>query len=324
MTVDAKILGALRNAGANGLTPAALAARVGESPKAIAARLAALQRLGYDIESSPHLGYRLVSEPDILNADDLLSRLPEARIVGRDIQVFQETSSTNDIAEKLARDGVAEGVVIFAESQTKGRGRLGRKWMSPAGQGLWFSVLLRPPLPPGSVTQLTIAAATAVARAIRTQTGLAPEIKWPNDILLGGRKTVGILTELSAEADRVRYVIIGIGVDVNVIEFPPELAGVATSLAQAAGRRFVRSEIAAAILRELDRDYARLARGEFAAVAEEWEEQCVTLGQRVRILTGDRTLTGRAETLDTDGALLLRTDHGHLERIVGGDVSLER
>jgi BirA family biotin operon repressor/biotin-[acetyl-CoA-carboxylase] ligase len=324
MTLDAKILSALRNADETGISASLLAANVGENSAAISQRIAELCRLGYDIESTPHLGYRLLSAPDVLHADDLLSRLAPGRVIGRDIQVFQETNSTNDVVEKLARDGVAEGVVVFAESQTKGRGRLGRKWISPEGQGLWFSVLLRPPLPPASATQLTIAAATAVARAIRLETGLSPEIKWPNDILIHGKKVVGILTELNAELDRVRYVIIGIGVDVNVDEFPADLVETATSLATAAGKYLIRAEIAAAVLRELDVDYSRITRGEFAALAEEWEQQCITLGRRVQIHIGERTVAGRAESLDNDGALLLRTDHGHLERIVGGDVVLDK
>jgi BirA family biotin operon repressor/biotin-[acetyl-CoA-carboxylase] ligase len=324
MTLDAKILSALRRADETGVGAEALATQVGESAAAIHQRVTELCRLGYEIEPTPYSGYRLLSTPDLLHADDLLSRLPGSTIIGRDVRVFQETSSTNDVVEKLARDGVAEGVVVFAESQSKGRGRLGRKWISPAGQGLWFSVLLRPQLSPAAVTQLTIAAATAVARAIRAQTGLVPEIKWPNDIWIQNKKAAGILTELSAELDRVRYVIIGIGVDVNVAEFPEELASVATSLALAAGTNFSRAELACAILQELDSDYARIRRGEFAALAEEWEQQCVTLGQRVRIQIGDRTVTGRAESLASDGALLLRTDHGHLERIVGGDVTVEK
>jgi BirA family biotin operon repressor/biotin-[acetyl-CoA-carboxylase] ligase len=324
MTLDAKILLALRGADETGISPSSLATRVGEKASTISEHITGLCKLGYDIESTPHLGYCLLSSPDVLHADDLLSRLSPGQVVGRDIQVFQQTSSTNDVVEKLARDGVAEGVVIFAETQTKGRGRLGRKWLSPEGQGLWFSVLLRPQMPPGSVTQITIAAATAVARAIRQETGLAPQIKWPNDILIQGQKVVGILTELSAEIDRVRYVIVGIGVDVNVHDFPSELSAVATSLALAAGKTFIRAEIAAAILKELDSDYGRITRGEFGALAEEWEQQCITLGARVKIHIGDRTVTGRAESLDADGALLLRTEHGHLERIVGGDVVLEK
>lgn len=324
MTLDAQILSALRRAGADGIGAATLALRLRQESAVVTQRVSALCDLGYEIQSTPHFGFRLVSVPDLLHADDLISRLSPQRIVGRDIQVFQQTSSTNDVAEKLARDGVAEGVVVFAESQTKGRGRLGRKWISPAGQGLWFSVLLRPRLPPASVTQLTIAAATAVARGIRTQTELAPQIKWPNDILIRGKKVAGILTELSAELDQVRYVVIGIGVDVNVNEFPAELNGVATSLAIEAGRHLVRAEIAAAILQELDADYARIKRGDFAALAEEWEQHCLTLGRRVQIHIGERTVRGRAESLDNDGALLVRTEHGHLERIVGGDVTLEQ
>ena len=323
MTLDAQLLRELRNAH-DGMGVALLAARLARGPSVVTARIIELQRLGYEIESSPHFGYRLVRSPDLLHADDLLSRLAPEQVIGRDIHVFQETSSTNDVVEKLARDGVREGVVVFAEAQTKGRGRLGRRWLSPPGEGLWFSVLLRPELPPASVTQLTIAAATAVARAIRSQTGVSPKIKWPNDILIAGRKVVGILTELSAEQDRVSHVILGIGVDVNVTEFPAELQGVATSLAAAAGRRFNRAEIAASILQELESDYGRVQRGGFTELAEEWERNCITLGQRIRIHIGSRTLTGRAESLDNDGALLLRSDYGHLERVVGGDVVMEQ
>jgi BirA family biotin operon repressor/biotin-[acetyl-CoA-carboxylase] ligase len=324
MTLDAQILSELRRAGLEGIGSATLSLRVRQEPAVVAQRITELGRLGYEIVATPHFGFRLAGAPDVLHADDLISRLPQPRVIGRDIQVFQQTSSTNDIVDKLARDGVREGVVVFAETQTRGRGRLGREWLSPPGQGLWFSVLLRPQLPPSQVTQLTIAAATAVARAIRSQTGLTPQIKWPNDILIGGKKAVGILTELSAELDRVRYVVIGIGVDVNAESFPGELGAIATSLALAAGRKFSRSEIAAAILQELDHDYARITQGEFAALAEEWEQQCVTLGQRAQIHIGNRTVSGRCESLDNDGALLVRTDHGHLERIIGGDVVMEK
>jgi BirA family biotin operon repressor/biotin-[acetyl-CoA-carboxylase] ligase len=261
-----------------------------------------------------------------LHADDLLSRLGETLVVGRDIRVFQETTSTNDAVERLARDGVKEGVVVFAESQTKGRGRLGRHWLSPPGQGLWCSVLLRPRFQPQEATRLTVAAATAVARALESQTGLSLAVKWPNDILVGGRKLAGILTELSAELDRVKFVVLGLGVDVNLSQsdFPPELRGVATSLRNELGRPCDRAELAVAVLRELDADYARVCRGEFDAVAVEWEARCATLGREVVIAVGDRQVRGRAESLDADGALLLRTQHGHLERIISGDVTLAR
>lgn len=325
MTTDAKILSALR-AHPDGVSGAQLAEQLGISRAAVWARIEELRRLDYDIEASPHFGYRLVRSPDALHADDLIARLGETKVIGRDIQVFEETTSTNDVMEKLARDGVKEGAVVFAESQTKGRGRLGRKWISPERKGLWFSVLLRPDLRPQEATQLTVASATALRRAIASETGLQPEIKWPNDILLGGKKVAGILTELSAEVDRVKHIILGMGVDVNLDadELPAELRKTATSLRIEKGELISRAELAVAILRALDEDYARICAGKFTAVADEWEAHCATIGKNVTVLIGDRKIRGSAESLDDDGALLVRSEHGHLERIIGGDVTLEK
>jgi BirA family transcriptional regulator, biotin operon repressor / biotin---[acetyl-CoA-carboxylase] ligase len=326
MNTDVQILNALRAMGQAGVSGADLSTQLGVSRAAIWARIQDLRSLGYEIEASPHSGYRLLNVPDLLHADDLLSRLGKTKVIGRDIQVFEETTSTNDVIDKVARDGVKEGAVVFAESQTRGRGRLGRRWVSPSRKGLWFSVLLRPRLRPQDTTQLTVISATALRRALEAQTGLKVEIKWPNDILLNNKKVAGILTELNAELDRVNYVILGIGVDVNLSagEFPAELRKTATSLKVEAGVSISRPELAVAILRELDADYARLAAGQFAAVGDEWEAHCATLGREVVIRTGERQIRGRAESLGEEGALLLRTEHGRLERIVGGDVTLER
>jgi BirA family biotin operon repressor/biotin-[acetyl-CoA-carboxylase] ligase len=228
--------------------------------------------------------------------------------------------------DKLARDGVREGVVVFAESQSAGRGRLGRKWLSPARKGLWFSVLLRPELTPQETTQLTVASATALRRAIQAGTGLVPEIEWPNDILIGGKKVAGILTELHAELDQVKYVILGIGLNVNLnpSEFPTDLRRCATSLKIELNYAVPRPELAAHCLRELDRDYARISSNHFAPVADEWEAHCTTIGHLVAIRTAHGQMRGRAEALGEDGALLLRTEHGHLERIAAGDVIIEK
>ena len=326
MSTDAQILQALRAANPNGVSGAELSQRLGISRAAVWARIDDLRKLGYDIDASPHAGYRFLSAPDRLYADDLSWRLPKGQIIGRDIRVFEQTTSTNDVIEKLARGGVKEGAVVFAEAQTDGRGRLGRKWMSPARKGLWFSVLLRPELRPAAATQLTVAAATALRAAIERQAELPAEIKWPNDILVSGKKVAGILTELSAELDRIKYVLVGIGVDVNMNagDFPGELRNRATSLKIELGKPVGRTELAAAILRELDREYGRVLAGDFASVASDWEQHCTTLGQRLVISLGDRRVCGRAEALGEDGALLLRTEHGHLERIVGGDVALEK
>lgn len=326
MSLDTQILSALRAAGEEPVSGADLSHRLKISRAAIWARIEELRSLGYEIEASPHHGYKLVGVPDVLHADDLLSRLGKTKVIGRDIRVFHETTSTNDVIEKLARDGVNEGIVIFAESQTSGRGRLGRKWLSPAKKGLWFSVLLRPDLRPSETTRLTVASATALRRAIETQTGLELEIKWPNDILVAGKKVAGILTEMNAELDRIKYVIVGIGVDVNLSsrDFPPDLRKIATSLKIESGKTISRAELAVNILRELDADYERICSNGFEKLAEEWEKHCRTIGEEVVIRIGSREIRGRAESLAEDGALLLRTEHGRIERIVGGDVTYQK
>jgi BirA family biotin operon repressor/biotin-[acetyl-CoA-carboxylase] ligase len=322
LTNDAQILTALRDSPS--VSGAELAQRLGISRAAIWARIDDLRKLGYEIEASPHHGYKLTGTPDLLLADDLESRLPEKRVIGREILVYKETASTNDVVERLARDGAKEGLVVFAESQSKGRGRLGRKWISPAGKGLWFSVLLRPKLRPQEATQLTVATATAMVRAIAAATGVRPDIKWPNDLLVKGKKIAGVLTELSAELDTIKHLILGVGLDVNqsADEFPTELRPIATSLRVAAGHPISRPELATQILVELEKDYRRICDGQFEALADEWEQGCTTIGHNIVIQTGDRKIQGRAESLDRDGALLLRTQHGRLERIIGGDVTL--
>src|SRR5215469_192047 len=325
MTTAAKILSALRESSA-GVSGAELAEQLGVSRAAVWSHIEELRRLGYGVQAGPHFGYRLTDEPDALLADDLMARLGRCRTIGRDIHVFEQTTSTNDVVEKLARDNVREGVVVFAESQTRGRGRLGRKWVSPARRGLWFSILLRPSLRPQETTQLTVASATALRRAIFTLTRLPVEIKWPNDILINGKKVAGILTEMSAELDRVRHVIPGIGIDVNqdASEFPTDLRKIATSLKIEHGESLSRAALAIEILQELDKDYDRVALRKFSEIADEWEEYCGTIGKDVTVQIGDRKIRGRAESLDDDGALILRTEHGRLQRITGGDVTIEK
>ncbi len=324
MTLDAAILTALR--AGPWVSGADLSARLGVTRAAIWARIEELRSVGYEIEASPHSGYRLLDCPDRLHADDLLSRVGDVRVVGRDIRVFQETSSTSDVLEKLARDGVREGLAVFAELQTRGRGRLGRQWISPSGRGIWFSVLLRPALRPQAATRLTVAAAAALARALRREVPLRPEIKWPNDLMIHGRKVAGVLTELSGELDSVRHVTLGIGINANLTQddIPESLRGSATSLRLELGRPIDRAALAAALLQELDAAYACITDERFSALADEWSQQCTTLGRNVSVLSGNRRIVGRAESLDSEGALLVRTQYGRLERIVGGDVTLEK
>jgi len=179
---------------------------------------------------------------------------------------------------------------------------------------------------PFEAYQLTFLSAVAVARAVERTTTLSPRIKWPNDILIGGKKIAGILTELHAELDTVKCITLGMGVDVNLGpgDFPAELRRSATSLKIETGENVDRAELAAEILRQLDCDYARISSGRFETLADEWEERCNTIGREVVIRVGERRLQGRAESLDADGALLLRTQHGHLEQVISGDVTLEK
>lgn len=324
MSLDRQILAAFHRDRETSLSGAELSRQLGVSRAAIWARIEALRQVGFDIEASPHKGYRLLSTPDSLIGDDLEARLPDDSVIGREIQVYRETNSTNDLVETLAQQGAREGLVIFAEAQNRGRGRQGRKWISHAGSGLWFSVLLRPPLPPGSSSLITVMAAVAVRRAIQISAGVLAQIKWPNDLLISGRKICGILTEMSAEPDRIKHAVLGIGLDVR----PPsggdltEWAQVATSLESERDTPIDRPALAAELLFQLDRVYRDILGGRETDILQEWADHCITMGREVRVEWGQMVIEGRAESLDDFGALSIRNRHGRLERVTGGDVHL--
>lgn len=245
------------------------------------------------------------------------------RRLGRPLQFRPSVGSTNEEVRSLARGGAPEGLVLLADEQTAGRGRLGRGWQSPAGEGIWLSVLLRPPLPPPETPRLTLAAAVAVAEAIRAA-GLPAGIKWPNDVLIEGKKCCGILTELELAGDAVAFAVVGMGLNVNQAEFPPAIAAAATSLRLAAGHAFERAPLVCALLERLEARYEQLLAGEAALVLGAWRALSVTLGKRVRIIpaTGGAAYLGEAVDVDADGALRLRLDDGREERLLAGEVSL--
>lgn len=316
MTTGTAILEAFYQAAGQFVSPAQLKLPVEQ----MAREIGELRQLGYKIESHPHFGYRLLESPDRLTGDDIKARL-KAGIIGSEILVFDETASTNDIAQHLGRNGAREGLVVFAESQTRGRGRHGRVWASPRGKGLWFSVVLRPALPARAAQRITVAASVAVARTVKRVAGVDARIKWPNDVTVAGKKLAGILTELHAEADEILFAILGIGIDVNCVR--EELPEIATSLQIETGKAQDRTALAAAVLGELDECY-RLAQTEFERVSDEWAGLCTTLGRQLVVTMGARRIEGHAQALDGDGALLLRRDNGQIERIVAGDVTVER
>lgn len=276
---------------------------------------------GYKILSQPHAGYRLVGVPDRLIPQELRWNLNTQRI-GRKFFAYENTDSTMDVAHRLAAAGEPEGSVVVSEGQSRGRGRLGRTWFSPKGKGVYASIILRPELQLVEVPFITLMTAVALARAVEAQTGLKPEIKWPNDLLFHGKKFAGILTELNAELNRIRYLVVGVGINVNT-----SLSSVpahATSLAQGLGERVDRVALARRFFLEADRSYAQFLIDGVQPVLEAWRRFAVFLGKRIRVVTQGRTLDGQAMDVDSTGALLVRTDHGFIESVSAGEVLVAR
>lgn len=301
-----------------------LSHELGVSRTAVWKQIRALRLSGYRIDAIPSQGYSLVSEPDLLDAGLLRSGLGKACLVGCRIVCCKETGSTNADAFRIAEAGAPEGTVVVAESQTTGKGRLGRRWESPAGVNLYCSVILRPPIPPYEAPQLTFLSAVATARAIQAITGLQPAIKWPNDLLLNGRKVAGLLNEMNAETDQVGFVILGIGVNLNMRaeQFPGDLRTPATSLMLESGLVVSRQAFAVTLLQQLDKEYARFLQEGFGPVREEWAHYCNAFGREVQVDLGLTRVQGPFAGIDQDGALLLRLPDGSHERILSGDVTV--
>jgi BirA family transcriptional regulator, biotin operon repressor / biotin---[acetyl-CoA-carboxylase] ligase len=299
-----------------------LSRELGVSRSAVWKHMSALRKVGYCIEAVPSRGYRLVSSPDIINPYEVRTQLKDSRIGGR-LEFFKLTASTNADAFRLAEEGAAEGTVVLADSQTGGKGRRGRAWSSPAGVNLYCSVVLRPSIMPHEAPQLTFLSAVAAARAIELTTKLTPEIKWPNDLLVSGKKVAGLLNEMSAETDGINFVILGIGINLNMTAelFPDDLRHPATSLLMESGVRVDRSLFAATMLNELARLYADFLAHGFGPVREEWQRRCNANGRQVLVNdSGTECIGGRFIGIDSDGAMLLRSDNDKLHRITCGDV----
>jgi BirA family transcriptional regulator, biotin operon repressor / biotin---[acetyl-CoA-carboxylase] ligase len=318
---DRRLFRLFREAGDGYVSGEKLSSSLGISRTAVWKRICSLRELGYGIDSVPSRGYRLTARPDLLLPAELGGVLGEAT-VGSTIISFPRTSSTNSIAFRLAEDGAPEGTTVLAEEQESGKGRLGRKWESPAGVNLYSSIVLRPRILPNHASQLTFVSAVAVARAIRETTSLRPEIKWPNDVLVNGRKVAGLLNEMSAETDTVRFVILGIGVNINMErdQFPADLRYPASSLFLEGGERVDRLTFTVSLLREIDRLYASYRRGEYPSIREEWLSLCNVRGRRVRVESSGSVVTGVVTGVEESGALLLETDDGRTETIYAGDV----
>ena len=315
----AVVLKALKDAAAP-LSGETLATRLGLSRAAVWKRINRLKALGYGIEGSPRRGYRLLAIPDKLLPEEIYQGL-QLRFLKGPIYHFETLTSTNDLAKELGAKGAPQGTLVVAEAQTKGRGRLGRGWESPPGAGLYASLLLRPPLPPTELPQITLTTAVAVVRAVRRATGLTLGIKWPNDLLLGDQKVGGILTEMETETDRIRYLVVGLGLNVNKARFPAELKTTATSLALAAGGPLSRLQILQAWLEEFEDLYERFLARQFPQILEEWKNYTVTLGKAVTVRQGAVAISGEALEVAPDGALLVQTPAGDIIRVTSGEIA---
>lgn len=258
-----------------------------------------------------------------MRQDDLspsaLSRELKTKTIGRNVLYFPTIPSTMDIAKQAAKDGAAEGTVVITDHQTAGRGRLNREWLAPPGSSLLLSIILYPEQQ--HLARLTMIACLAVAQSIEKVTGLKPAIKWPNDVLINGRKVSGILSEANLSGDSVSYAIVGIALNVNLdVTAIPEIAETATSLRMELGRKVSRQKVLVALLNEFDSLYAALRRGE--PIHLQWRQRLETLGRKVTVRCGDEVQQGYAESVDEEGNLLLRHDDGSLSTIAAGDVTL--
>lgn len=295
------------------------------SRTAVWKHIQSLRNEGYEIESNPRQGYCLVTVPDILTPQEIQCGLKTA-FMGQRMHHFTTIGSTNQEAKRLAAEGAPEGTVVVAEAQSSGRGRLSREWFSPSQGGIWFSTILRPGLHPTQAPRFTFLGAVAVAQAIRELTGVGVEIKWPNDIHFEGRKLVGILTELNAEMDAINYIVMGIGINVNVDmeDFPVELRHIASSLKRETGHFVSRQKLLRKILEHMELLYTRVLSEGFSPIFESWRQLNCTLGFPVNVISIGSEFAGMAVDIDEEGALLVRKEDGSLERVISGDVSVRR
>lgn len=301
----------------------ALSNKIKITRSAVWKHIEGLRRQGYLILSTPSKGYRLLEAPDRLSASEIRRGI-QTKIIGKEILVFDEVDSTNDIAMEMGAKGAEDGLVVVAESQSHGKGRLGRTWISPKGVNLYVSILLRPGFSPHQASALTMMASVATATAIIRTTGLDVEIKWPNDILVGRKKVSGILTEMNAEEERIHYVVIGVGVNVNMKEedFPDNLRMPAASLMECKGGRVDRSDLLCALLESMDSNFEALKNEGVMSIIPKWRKLCGTLNKKIKIVLPGDVITGVAEDVTQEGGLVITIEEGLTRVIYAGDVTL--
>lgn len=294
---------------------------LGISRTAVWKHIKLLKKAGFAIEAVPSRGYRLAPDSRPFNDIEVSSGL-STEFIGGKVYFHQSLDSTNTRACELGRSGCAEGTAVIADAQTGGKGRVGRRWESPAGVNLYTSIVLKPPVPPQSANNLTFLCAVALAETVARYIRRRPSVKWPNDVLVDGRKIAGILLEMDSEADRVRFVVAGIGVNLNMKDgmFTGPLRNTATSVMEKAGSVVDRAEFARSLYSSVEKWYKVYLKDGFTPVLDEWKGYFEAAGRPVRVASFNRTVEGICAGVDMDGALLVRTPSGRVERVVSGDV----
>jgi len=295
---------------------AEISRKLGVSRTAVWKQIRKLEAEGYQVVATPRLGYRLVGRPEKLSLSELLTKL-ETREFGRNLKLLDEVDSTQNVARRLAEEGAPQGTLVIAERQTQGRGRLGRNWLSPAGKGIWMSLLLRPQVPLPLTPQLTLLAAVALSRAIAQAVPLPIGIKWPNDLLVNGKKISGILLESAAEDERLKFVVVGLGISANLDaeDYPEELRDKAASLKMLSGQAVDRAPLIASIMMEFERLFELYRTEGFAPIRTLWEAHSVTLHRSAVMTTPEGKLEGVPESLDEMGGLRVRLADGSVRTV---------
>lgn len=318
-----KILDILRNSNGVPVSGEDISTKLEVSRTAIWKHIQVLKNEGYEIESIAKKGYVLRQAPNLLYPQEILAHL-NTKWLGRSICYEDLIDSSNNLAKTLANKGCDNGLLVVAEEQGAGKGRLSRGWISPHAKGLWFSVVLKPPFMPQEASKCTLMAAVAVVKAVNKIAGVNAAIKWPNDILLNGKKLVGILTEMNAEFGHINYVVIGTGINTNTTpdDYPDEVKPLAVCVADAATEPFTRVELLCDILQNMEELYETACSEGFKPVLEEWKKYSCTLGQEVKVIAPDMTYFGTAVDIDEEGLLMVRREDGSVEKVVAGDVSI--
>ncbi len=326
MTTKNRLLAYLKENKGSWISGELLSSKMSVSRSALWKHARALKHEGYLIESSPKKGYLFRESPDLLFVEEIRQGLKTRWLGKGHIAYYTETDSTNIRARELAMAGSAEGTIVIAETQTAGKGRRGRTWFSPSAKGIYISIIMRPAIPPSETPKLVLLSSVTVAELLRSRTSLKTEIKWPNDVLVNGKKIAGILLEVGTEMDAVDYSIVGLGLNVNIPfgSFPDNIKDSATSLLVESGKQSSRVKLVQDYLMMFENDYEQFMSGRSDDIVARWKELADIMGRQITVDLSGRTYSGTVTDVDDNGALIITDPTGTTHRIFSGDVTYRK